>query len=347
ATEDEDVVVSDGDPTNDDTDGDGIPNYLDTDDDGDGVATEDEDVVVSDGDPTNDDSDGDGIPNYLDTDDDGDGIDTKDEDANNDGDPTNDDDDLDGIPDYLDDKDSDGDGVPDSVDLDDDNDGIPDLIENGGDNSLDTDGDGIPDHLDTDSDGDGITDLEESGSGAPDADGDGVIDGSDVGSGDNGLFDNLETSKDSGILNYVVVDTDGDGKRDFQDTDDDGDGILTKDEFMLDCDGDNIPDHLDITNCDLVPDAFSPNDDGVNDTFVIPALSKYPNFKLEIYNRWGNQVYDYENRGKTSPDWWNGYSTGRLTLNDSKPVPVGTYYYIIYFNDGSRKPITGWVYLNR
>ncbi|WP_052184178.1 FKBP-type peptidyl-prolyl cis-trans isomerase [Psychroserpens sp. Hel_I_66] len=51
----------------DDTDGDGVPNFLDVDDDGDGVLTIYEDLN-NDGDPTNDDSDGDGIPNYLDAD---------------------------------------------------------------------------------------------------------------------------------------------------------------------------------------------------------------------------------------------------------------------------------------
>jgi len=52
---------------NDDTDGDGIPDYIDLDDDNDGTFTEDEDVN-GDGDPTNDDTDGDGTPDYLDTD---------------------------------------------------------------------------------------------------------------------------------------------------------------------------------------------------------------------------------------------------------------------------------------
>ena len=51
--------------TNDDTDEDGIYNYLDDDDDGDGVLTKDEDAN-GDGDPTNDDSNGNGIPDYLD-----------------------------------------------------------------------------------------------------------------------------------------------------------------------------------------------------------------------------------------------------------------------------------------
>lgn len=55
----------DGEVYDDDTDGDKIPNFLDTDDDGDGILTRDEDIN-KDGDPTNDDSNGNGIPNYLD-----------------------------------------------------------------------------------------------------------------------------------------------------------------------------------------------------------------------------------------------------------------------------------------
>ena len=53
--------------THDDTDGDSIPNYFDSDDDGDGVLTINEDID-GDGDPTNDDTDNDGTPNYLDAD---------------------------------------------------------------------------------------------------------------------------------------------------------------------------------------------------------------------------------------------------------------------------------------
>lgn len=74
-------INGNGNLDDDDTDGDGIPNYLDADDDGDNVLTKDEKP-----DPNNDgnlsdalDTDGDGIPDYLDTDDDGDGILTRDE----------------------------------------------------------------------------------------------------------------------------------------------------------------------------------------------------------------------------------------------------------------------------
>ena len=69
--------------------------------DEDTINSNDEDID-GDGDVTNDDTDEDFLPNYVDSDDDNDGILTKDEDANGDGDPTNDDTDEDGIPDYLD-----------------------------------------------------------------------------------------------------------------------------------------------------------------------------------------------------------------------------------------------------
>lgn len=72
-----------------------------TDSDNDGVLDIDEDVN-GDNELDNDDTDGDGIPDYLDEDDDGDGVNTADEDRDNDGDPTNDDSDGDQTPDYLD-----------------------------------------------------------------------------------------------------------------------------------------------------------------------------------------------------------------------------------------------------
>ena len=93
-TQDAEDLDNNGDFTNDDTDGDGYPNYIDIDDDGDTILTKDEDVN-GDGDPTNDDTDGDSIPNYLDNDDDNDGTLTIFESRFNDTDE-------DTIPDYLD-----------------------------------------------------------------------------------------------------------------------------------------------------------------------------------------------------------------------------------------------------
>ncbi|MCF7560892.1 hypothetical protein L3X39_09620 [Sabulilitoribacter multivorans] len=70
-----------GDLTDDDTDGDGLPNYIDADDDGDNILTVNENPDPNgDGDLSDaQDTDGDGTPDYLDDDDDGDGVKTRDE----------------------------------------------------------------------------------------------------------------------------------------------------------------------------------------------------------------------------------------------------------------------------
>lgn len=86
-------INGNGDLTDDDTDGDGIPNYLDADDDGDNILTKDENPDPNgDGSPADAlDTDGDGIPNYLDNDDDGDGVLTRDEEnESQDNNPAND-----------------------------------------------------------------------------------------------------------------------------------------------------------------------------------------------------------------------------------------------------------------
>tara|TARA_R110002073_G_scaffold220418_1_gene380588 strand:- start:79347 stop:80972 length:1626 start_codon:yes stop_codon:yes gene_type:complete len=98
----------------------------------------------------------------------------------------------------------------------------------------------------------------------------------------------------------------------------------------------------------LIPEGFSPNGDSINETFEIPGLGfLYPNFKMEIYNRYGNKVYSYSNEGRTTPIWWNGFSDGRLTVGGKNPLPTGTYYYTLYFNQDNLEPYTNWIYLNR
>lgn len=98
-----------------------------------------------------------------------------------------------------------------------------------------------------------------------------------------------------------------------------------------------------------LPTSFSPNGDGINDRFIIPNLEReYPNFNLKVYNRYGSVLYDYYNNGSESPDWWDGKSRGRnLTISNSSVVPAGTYFYVIDFNDGQRKPEQSWLYLNK
>jgi gliding motility-associated-like protein len=80
-----------------------------------------------------------------------------------------------------------------------------------------------------------------------------------------------------------------------------------------------------------VPNAFSPNGDGINDTWMIPNLGDYPGSTVEVFNRYGQPVF--QSTGYGTP--WNGTYKG-------SPLPFATYYYVITLKNGY-KPITGSV----
>lgn len=79
-----------------------------------------------------------------------------------------------------------------------------------------------------------------------------------------------------------------------------------------------------------IPNTFTPNGDGINDTWNITNLNSYPKATVEIMNRYGTRVY-YSNGNSVS---WDGYSNG-------VPVPFGVYYYVI--KGVKEKPLTGYV----
>ncbi|WP_142784943.1 gliding motility-associated C-terminal domain-containing protein [Changchengzhania lutea] len=106
-----------------------------------------------------------------------------------------------------------------------------------------------------------------------------------------------------------------------------------------------LPITPDLTSCGklVLPDGFSPNGDGVNDTYDIDNLQiLYPNFELEIYNRYGNIVY----KGTASTPQFDGTSNQSRTVVDGD-LPVGVYFYIFNFNDAENKPEQGRLYLSR
>ncbi|MDX1902943.1 MAG: gliding motility-associated C-terminal domain-containing protein, partial [Thermonemataceae bacterium] len=79
-----------------------------------------------------------------------------------------------------------------------------------------------------------------------------------------------------------------------------------------------------------IPEGFSPNNDGVNDTFVIKGRNGRPMI-LRIYNRWGNLVYENENY----QDDWNGISNFGVRVGEQ--LPDGTYFYTVEFKDNGER----------
>lgn len=74
----------------------------------------------------------------------------------------------------------------------------------------------------------------------------------------------------------------------------------------------------------FIPNAFSPNNDGLNDKWNIPTLAAYPGFELSVFNRQGQVVF--RARGDNRP--WDGSYRGQ-------PQPAGIYVYMLDLKDGS------------
>ena len=64
-----------------------------------------------------------------------------------------------------------------------------------------------------------------------------------------------------------------------------------------------IDDDLD---CLKIPNAFSPNGDGINDTWIIENIEDFPWATIHVFNRWGQLMFD----GKGNSDHWDGRFIG-------------------------------------
>ena len=95
-----------------------------------------------------------------------------------------------------------------------------------------------------------------------------------------------------------------------------------------------------VGNC-TISQGISPNGDGFNDILDLTFLNDRTGIKkLQIYNRYGSQVYEQNNY----TNQWNGQS------NDGKDLPTGTYFYVIDLAGEDAvygQQATGWIYLTR
>jgi gliding motility-associated-like protein len=96
----------------------------------------------------------------------------------------------------------------------------------------------------------------------------------------------------------------------------------------------------------FIPEAFSPNGDGVNDKFEIKGIAKYKTIEIKLFNRWGNIVFQSNNYGEEPgrDGFWDGTAKTGIRIG-SGPVPSGTYFYVLKLNGNEN--INGSIYLDR
>ncbi|WP_343706315.1 gliding motility-associated C-terminal domain-containing protein [Flavobacterium sp.] len=95
----------------------------------------------------------------------------------------------------------------------------------------------------------------------------------------------------------------------------------------------------------IIYNAVSPNGDGINDSFYIKGIDKYPDNRVEIYNRWGVKVFDASSYNE-SDVMFKGYSDGRSTVKRGEGLPAGTYFYVLKYNKNNTLiEKTGYLYI--
>lgn len=89
----------------------------------------------------------------------------------------------------------------------------------------------------------------------------------------------------------------------------------------------------------LPSEAFTPNGDGINDTWNIVDIEKFPNTSVRVFNRWGHLVFSAKNYQN---DWAGNYGD----FNSILPESSSYYYQIDYGTDGSVDK-EGWLYIRK
>lgn len=88
-----------------------------------------------------------------------------------------------------------------------------------------------------------------------------------------------------------------------------------------------------------VSQGFTPNGDGINDTWFIEGIENYPKAKIVVYNRWGSEVF--RSVGQYNNDWDARFKKNKEIL------PEGSYLYLFYPNADNEENIQGWIYITR
>ena len=180
----------------------------------------------------------------------------------------------------------------------------------------DQDQDGLADCVDSDRDGDGIENTQDvfpdDATEWQDTDGDGLGDNFEVDDDNDGVLDSMDAFP---LDPAEWADADGDGMGDIADPDENNDGFEDTQLF--------------------VSGVLTPNSSGLESTWKIINLDKYPNARVAVYNKNGQKVFSAQGYRN---DWSGTYK------DSSDPLPASSYYYVLELNTGE-EPITGWLFL--
>jgi gliding motility-associated-like protein len=92
----------------------------------------------------------------------------------------------------------------------------------------------------------------------------------------------------------------------------------------------------------VVTQLLTPNSDGKNDTWIIQNIANYPDNRVVVYNRWGNEVF----RAESYANDWDGKSNSSLSIG-SDYLPSGTYFYTVDLYGNGSDVRTGYIELYR
>jgi gliding motility-associated-like protein len=81
-----------------------------------------------------------------------------------------------------------------------------------------------------------------------------------------------------------------------------------------------------------IPSVFTPNQDGINDTWIIKNIDGYANCEVSIYDRAGETIF-----------YSKGYSSAWDGTYKGQKIPAGAYYYVIKLNDKKSQVLSGSV----
>ncbi|WP_035337715.1 gliding motility-associated C-terminal domain-containing protein, partial [Dokdonia sp. PRO95] len=153
------------------------------------------------------------------------------------------------------------------------------------------------------------------------------------------------------VLNQAIVDATNSNGESVTDLSDDPNNDENVDPNM-----DGNPDDPTLTNFEGVLNIFdvevfngiSPDGDGVNDFFIIEGIDAFPDNNVQIFNRWGVQVFEQDGYTNDPSTGFKGISEGRATIGTDDGLPAGTYYYLITYQtpDGLKRK-SGYLYINR